>query len=460
MMKFGKAAATAPAAAGTGRKTGTATHPLQPPRLIALALILAGLIAAPWATLAPSAEAHGEKILVSNIGRLDSTTTDAQNSQAFTTGSNPADYVLNNVQLTLVDVDDSDIQVRIFTTDSEGKPDTELYTLTNPQTLSSNSGNIFTAPEDSSLDADTTYAVVVTDEDGAGSLPGIDMRRTSETAQDTTQAGWSIADKSFTRDTSTDSWTETTAELLQIRIKGVINNNPATGRPVIVVVGPDLRPGDNISVRQGSVSDQDGIFTAAWSHDDSPTAPTYQWVRVDGNGSNATDIEGETSRFYIPTDRDEGKRIKVKFSFVDDEGHAEGPLLSNATARVVATPPTIKSVAITSDPGDDDTYGTGDTIQVTATFSENVTVTGTPELEIDIGGETKTASYSSTSGDKVKFTYTVALGDSDDDGISIDANSLGLNGGTIRDNADIDAVITHAAVDADSGHKVDGAGGL
>ena len=195
------------------------------------ALLLAGIIAVSWAMLAPGAEAHGEKVLVSNVGRLDSTTTDAQNSQAFTTGSNPADYVLNSVQLTLVDVDGSDIKVRIFTTDSDGKPDSELYTLTNPDTLSSNSGNVFNAPADSSLDADTTYAVVVTDEDGTGSLPGIDMRRTTDTAEDTTQEGWSIADESFTRSTSTASWTEEATEKLQIRIRGVINNNPATGRP-------------------------------------------------------------------------------------------------------------------------------------------------------------------------------------------------------------------------------------
>ena len=407
----------------------------------------------------PGAGAHGEKVLVSNVGRLDSTTTDTQNSQAFTTGSNPADYVLNSVQLTLVEVTGSDIKVRIFTTDSDGKPDSELYTLTNPDTLSSNSANVFNAPANSSLDADTTYAVVVTDEDGTGSLPGIDMRRTSETEEDTTQEGWSIADKSFTRDTSTASWTETTAELLQIRIRGVINNNPATGRPHIVVIGHDLRPGDQVSVNHGSISDQDGTFTAVWSHDDSPTAPTYQWMRVDSQG-NATDIEGETSRFYIPTSLDEGKRIKVKYSFVDDEGHAEGPLVSNATRRVEANPPTIKSVAITSDPGSDDTYGTGDSIEVTVTFSENVTVAGSPEMDIDLGGETKTASYSSTDDDKVKFSYTVVLGDSDSDGISIDANSLDLNGATIRDNADLDAAITHNAVAANSGHQVNGAGGL
>ena len=121
------------------------------------------------------------------------------------------------------------------------------------------------------------------------------------------------------------------------------------------------------------------------------------------------------------------------------------------------TGPTVSSVAITSDPGDDDTYGLGDSIEVTVTFSEDVTVTGTPQLELDLDGTAKTADYSSTSGPAVVFSYTVALDKSDADGIAIGADKLSLNEGTIKDKADNDATLTHTAVAADSGHKVDGA---
>lgn len=457
MIKFDRAAATTPTAEGAGRTARIGADLLRTRRLAVGVLVLAAIIAASWIMLAPGAEAHGQKILVSNIGKLDGSTTDAQNSQAFTTGSNPAKYVLNSVQLTLVDVDDSDIKVRIFTTDSDGKPDSELYTLTNPGSLSSNSGNTFTAPANSTLDADTTYAVVVTDEDGTGSPSGIDMRRTTETGQDTTQQGWSIANKSFTRGTSTASWAETTAEMLQIRIRGVIKNNPATGRPRIAAPARP-EPGDYMVVVEGTIADLDGMSRAIYNEE---VGPTYQWQHVDSDGvSNPTDIEWATEMTYYPVDTDEGKRLRVGVSFVDDEGHSEGPLFSEATFRVAPTAPTIKSISITSDPGSDDTYGTGDTIEITVAFSETVTVTGTPDLEFDLGGSTKTASYSSTEVDKVVFTYTVALGDSDDDGISIGVSSLDLRGATIRDNAGIDAVIAHGAVDADSGHKVNGAGGL
>ena len=119
------------------------------------------------------------------------------------------------------------------------------------------------------------------------------------------------------------------------------------------------------------------------------------------------------------------------------------------------TASTISSLAITSDPGDDDTYGVGDTIEVTVTFSEYVTITGTPLLELDFDGTAKTAGYRSASGASVVFSYIVALDESDADGIAIGADKLSLNEGTIKDTAENDATLTHAAVAADSGHKVD-----
>ena len=119
------------------------------------------------------------------------------------------------------------------------------------------------------------------------------------------------------------------------------------------------------------------------------------------------------------------------------------------------TAPTVSSVAITSDPGDDDTYGLGDSIEVTVTFSEDVTVTGTPQLELDFDGTAKTADYSSASGAAVVFSYTVALDESDADGIAIGADKLSLNGGEIRGEVGNDATLAHTAVAADSGHKVD-----
>ena len=77
--------------------------------------------------------------------------------------------------------------------------------------------------------------------------------------------------------------------------------------------------------------------------------------------------------------------------------------LPSVSAQTDTTAPTISSVAITSDPNDDTridgwtfdsgVYGIDDSIQVTVTFTEDVTVTGGPQLELDIGGSAKTAAY-------------------------------------------------------------------
>ena len=132
-------------------------------------------------------------------------------------------------------------------------------------------------------------------------------------------------------------------------------------------------------------------------------------------------------------------------------------LVSAGVAYAQGTPtvPTIESVAVTSDPGEDGGYAIGDEIQVGLTFSEAVTVTGAPQLTLDVGGQNRTAEYSEGSiTTQLLFTYTVASGDEDTDGIAVVANSLALNGGAIRAGA-TNATLTHAALQAND-HKVDG----
>ena len=126
-----------------------------------------------------------------------------------------------------------------------------------------------------------------------------------------------------------------------------------------------------------------------------------------------------------------------------------------AYAQGTPTVPTIESVAVTSDPGEDGGYAIGDEIQVGLTFSEAVTVTGAPQLTLDVGGQSRTAAYSEGSTTtQLLFTYTVPTGEEDTDGIAVVANSLALNGGAIRAGS-ANVTLTHAALQA-NGHKVDG----
>ncbi|MFL5340441.1 MAG: beta strand repeat-containing protein, partial [Gemmataceae bacterium] len=81
------------------------------------------------------------------------------------------------------------------------------------------------------------------------------------------------------------------------------------------------------------------------------------------------------------------------------------------------------------------TYAIGQTLNFTASFSEVVTVTGTPTIGLTIGSTARSASYVSGSGTTaLSFQYTVASGDSDTDGIT-SASPINLNGGSIKDAA-------------------------
>ena len=129
----------------------------------------------------------------------------------------------------------------------------------------------------------------------------------------------------------------------------------------------------------------------------------------------------------------------------------------NAIGTTIA--PTVTGIALTSDPGTDNTYGIGDAVEATVTFSAAVDITGTPQLELDFAGTPKPAACTADTGTEATLcSYTVVMGDSAPNGIAIAANTLTLNGGTITatGSTTVNAVLARAAVPIDAGHKVDG----
>ncbi len=122
------------------------------------------------------------------------------------------------------------------------------------------------------------------------------------------------------------------------------------------------------------------------------------------------------------------------------------------------SPPAVKRIYLISYFGSDDTYELGETLEVRVEFDRAVTATGNPQAALTIGSETRYAALSARGSESLRFEYTVQEGDHDGDGISIPADALVLNGGTIKHAADhtIDADLTHDAVAADPNGKVNG----
>ena len=147
------------------------------------------------------------------------------------------------------------------------------------------------------------------------------------------------------------------------------------------------------------------------------------------------------------------------------DGVNTGPAAAvTATAVWDTTAPTVTGMTVSSAAGTDNAYAIGDTISLKATFDEDVTVTTAgstpvtgPRIAFDVGGTTKHAVYASGSDStELVFSYTVAKGDRDADGISVAADALALNGGTIKDGLDNEADLSHSAVAASASHQVDG----
>ena len=209
------------------------------------------------------------------------------------------------------------------------------------------------------------------------------------------------------------------------------------------------------SALTASLSDPDGGVSGE----------TWAW-QVSADEASWTDIEGASGATYTPTAGDVGSYLRATASYAD--GHGSGKSAAAATTGVVEAapapvptpqPPAITAgPVITSSPSVGDTYDQGEAIVVAVTFSEAVTVAGEPRVRMKIGERNRWARYarSEANGTRLVFAYTVKGSDRDEDGVSIEADQLWLNGGSITDADGNAAGLEHPALAAQSGHKVDG----
>ena len=133
----------------------------------------------------------------------------------------------------------------------------------------------------------------------------------------------------------------------------------------------------------------------------------------------------------------------------------------------------VSTVEAISDPGEDGVYEMGDTIELSATFDDEVTLTGTLRLSRDLDASARVAVFkevrkvtddgltatTSTSGDAgntgevLVVTYTVQTADEDRDGITVVRDSPSLNGGAIVDPLGNEPDLRHRAMTF-AGHPV------
>ncbi len=149
---------------------------------------------------------------------------------------------------------------------------------------------------------------------------------------------------------------------------GTTTNTAATGIPTI---SGTAQVGEILMALTSGISDADGL----------PSSFTYQWLRVDSDGtSNETDV-GSNSNTYSPTAADVGKKIRVKVSFTDNAGNPEGPLTAAAypsgagtIAPATTTPPPDTNVLVSNTGEDGSGSGSGSYMAQSFTTGASATI--------------------------------------------------------------------------------------
>ncbi|CAN1497043.1 VCBS repeat [Burkholderiaceae bacterium] len=238
--------------------------------------------------------------------------------------------------------------------------------------------------------------------------------------------------------TLTDTFTVTaadgTAKVVTVTITG------ANDAPVVAAAIPDqiavLGTPFSYTLPAGTFSDPDGTLTYTVTRGDGTALPT--WVTFNAATRTFSGTPTDTIDF----------NIKVTAS----DGTA-----SISDAFLVGIAPVASSAAITSSTGIQNNFlNEGDTVTATVNFGEKVYITGTPQITLNLGGTLVQADYVSGSGtNAIAFSYTILAGQTDANGISINANSLNLNGGTLKDAVGNNATQNFALVADNISYKVD-----
>jgi len=156
-------------------------------------------------------------------------------------------------------------------------------------------------------------------------------------------------------------------------------------------------------------------------------------VTVDSSGTDSTDVE-ELSGFT------DGISIYITTILTDVAGNSTTGTESDSTLSIDQTAPQITNVTSSISDG---SYTVDDSIQVKTSISENVYLSGTPQLTLETGSVDAVIDYSTgNSTDTLQFVYIVDENQSTTDLDYLNTTALSLTGTTVRDIAGNDLETT------------------
>ena len=397
------------------------------------------------------------RVLVSNASKADGTNSDLDLSSSFVTGANQLGYSIDTVRMrrsgnTIKVVSNAETEYRLFTSVSTSDPlysyPEDLLMTASPPKEATGNWLTFTVPSRLILQPNTPYQNALASKNdrfaacafaGAGvdtdSLDGFSIparaHRLANPIHFSTKActfevnGFEITASPFVEKVKITS----TPALEGMYATGDTVEATATLSEAVTFTAPSpmllLQVGDNERVME---------YVPSESSDTSESADTLWIFRytvvADDRDDNGLSFERNALRGYADADLSFQHTIDNRMHHVN----AVPQLLSHRVSSKPVVPPW---------------YTAGDQIEFTLEFSLPVTVVGDPQLEFSVttpAPANEFASYLSGSGTReLVFSYTVGIGDDDDDGIWWNENSLRLDG-------DDSITGTHNGLDADLDH--------
>ena len=475
-----KTASAAARPAGFARLRGPRGRVRYAGALAAAALLaLSGALALP-----ATAEAQTVTTLVSNLDTSGGSSTEVQtteHAQQFTTGTGAA------VSLSAVEVysrqentSSSNFGVSLWSSSASGAPRERLATFTNPSDITSLGVKTFTSPGPDALILQpmTSYLVVFSFRGTTGGPFTLGLSRTGETGL----SGWTVADSRISRSTTSDltaPWGVSTATPVGMRLLGIRLDVYVAG------LGITSDPAEDNYVT-GDVIQVTVTFNEAVTVDTASGTPRLA-LTVGSNTRYATYSASDSTAtelvFAYPATADDHDQdgISVAANALDLDGgaiHKQGDTSTNAELahgalstqsghRVNRSPSIVTDgVSVTSTPrAATDTYGAGETIEISVTFSEAVTATTDTDFVLSVSGRKRAPLRSGSGTETLVFGYIVEAGDSDTNGIWIgdqdrtlvgDRNGDPQNGAITGVATGRAAVLTHGQIGTLSDRKVDG----
>ena len=315
------------------------------------------------------AEAQTVTTFISNSAQVGSTASNLLRATAFTTGGNSGGYELSSVDVYVSTSTATPTPLVEIYEDNAGNPGTLHATLSNPAALTELSANTFNAPLNTTLNASTTYWLVVSNSastDGRGFRVYTTLN--NATADTGAATGWSIGN-ARARAGSISNWTSSNNRLI-FTIKGPLGTTTANNAPVFATATASRSFTETVG--DAAVSTAGNVGAVVTATDADSDTLTYSLEGTDGAKFGIVSSSGQIrTKVGEKYDREAEASYSVTVKAIDGNGGSDTIAVTITVDNVVEKPVAPAMPAVTA------TSGSTTSLDVSWTAPDN---TGRPAI--------------------------------------------------------------------------------